>query len=48
MSECFGQSTNENLSDRMNENHPVQFEVKLWQAFQAKVESKAKADLQAT
>ena len=27
MSECFSQSTNENLSDRMNENHPVRFGV---------------------
>ena len=27
MSECFSPSTNENYSDRMNENHPVRFGV---------------------
>jgi hypothetical protein len=27
MFECFFASTNENLSDRMNENHPVRFEI---------------------
>jgi hypothetical protein len=41
----FCQSTNEHVSDRINENHPDQ--AKLWQAFQAKVESKADAALQA-
>jgi hypothetical protein len=49
MSECFGQSTNEHVSERINENHPVTIQgSSLWQAFQAKVESKAEAALQAT
>ena len=47
MSECFSRSANEHVSDRINENHPNEFRMALWQAFQAKVESKAEADLQA-
>ncbi len=46
MSEYFPQCTSENLSDRMNENHPGAIQV-LWQAFQAKAASKARVDPQA-